>query len=76
VECKGGKAEAPEWRTCPITAEVMLEPVLAADGFLYDRSSIEQWIATGAHSSPMTNAPMSGSLTSDLFTKRIAAAWL
>jgi hypothetical protein len=40
---------------CPLTNEVMLDPVRAADGFVYERSAIEQWLALGRKRSPMTN---------------------
>mmetsp|Transcript_4742 Transcript_4742/g.7201 ORF Transcript_4742/g.7201 Transcript_4742/m.7201 type:complete len:565 (+) Transcript_4742:214-1908(+) len=30
--------------TCPITREIISEPVIAADGHTYDKSAIEQWI--------------------------------
>ncbi|XP_065827366.1 uncharacterized protein [Oscarella lobularis] len=31
---------------CPITMEVMTDPVLAADGFSYERLAIEHWLQT------------------------------
>lgn len=40
---------------CPLTEEVMLDPVRAADGFVYERSAIEQWLQLGRKRSPMTN---------------------
>jgi len=41
---------------CPITQEMMEDPVVAADGHTYERKAFEQWIATrGARAiSPMT----------------------
>ncbi len=40
---------------CPITHEMMVDPVMAADGHTYDRPSIERWFA--AHNtSPLTGA--------------------
>ncbi|KAK9828804.1 hypothetical protein WJX72_002158 [[Myrmecia] bisecta] len=39
---------------CPITHEVMTDPVIAADGYTYERSAIEEWFET--HDTlPMTN---------------------
>jgi hypothetical protein len=45
---------------CPITQQVMIDPVIAADGFNYERSAIEMWIARVSPNvrSPMTNEPM------------------
>ena len=36
----------------------MTDPVLAADGFTYERGSIEGWLARGHHTSPMTGSPL------------------
>ena len=45
---------------CPITMELMHDPVLAADGFTYDRTSIESWFRFNPQDtrSPKTNEPM------------------
>ena len=47
----------PQEFYCPITTEVMREPVLAADGRTYERDAIEQWLASNS-TSPMTREPM------------------
>eukprot|EP01117_Protostelium_nocturnum_P016268 TRINITY_DN6398_c0_g1_i1.p1 TRINITY_DN6398_c0_g1~~TRINITY_DN6398_c0_g1_i1.p1 ORF type:complete len:236 (-),score=17.28 TRINITY_DN6398_c0_g1_i1:16-723(-) len=47
--------ELPDIYFCPITREVMKNPVIAADGHSYDKDSIELWISKGNHRSPMTN---------------------
>lgn len=44
---------------CPLTGEAMLDPVRAADGFVYERSAIEQWLKMGRKRSPMTNEALS-----------------
>lgn len=31
--------------SCPITCELLFDPVLAADGHTYDRSAIERWLS-------------------------------
>ena len=38
---------------CPITTEVMSDPVMATDGHSYERKQIERWLATKS-TSPMT----------------------
>ena len=43
---------------CPITQELPLDPVMAADGRVYERSAIEEWIAKGNGKSPSTNEKM------------------
>ncbi|KAJ8614519.1 hypothetical protein CTAYLR_000796 [Chrysophaeum taylorii] len=47
----------PEF-TCPITTELMRDPVMTPDGHTYERSAIINWFAMGRRSSPMTNAPL------------------
>jgi len=48
----------PENLCCPISMELMQQPVMAADGFTYDRASIEAWLGRGKTSSPTTGAPL------------------
>lgn len=40
---------------CPITHEIMQNPVVAADGYSYEKSAIEEWFQSGKETSPMTN---------------------
>ena len=47
--------------TCPITQAVMWKPVVASDGYTYERSAIEEWLfrhPDGQALSPMTQMPM------------------
>jgi hypothetical protein len=53
---------------CPLTMEVMRDPVLAADGQTYERAEIEKWFANGNRMSPLTGAE----LPSTLLTPNIA----
>eukprot|EP00935_MAST-01C_sp_MAST-1C-sp1_P001750 g1750.t1 len=46
--------EVPDDYLCPITRELMVDPVIAADGFAYEREAIERWVQT-KKSSPKTN---------------------
>lgn len=53
-----GASTIPEAFVCPITQDVMVDPVSDRDGNSYERAAIEQWIAsTGV--SPLTRQPMS-----------------
>ena len=45
--------EPPADFICPITTEVMSDPVMAADGHAYERTAMERWLATKP-TSPMT----------------------
>ena len=49
--------DLPDEFKCPITCEVMQDPVIALDGHTYERSAIEAWLAVNM-SSPLTGAPM------------------
>ena len=44
----------PDEFLCPISYEVMTDPVILEDGHTYDRTSIEAWLAR-SDMSPMTN---------------------
>lgn len=44
----------PELILCPITHEIMIDPVIASDGFTYERKDIEKWLST-KNTSPSTN---------------------
>ena len=46
--------------TCPITHQLFADPVMASDGFLYERSAIERWFAARRTSPLMGNVPMDG----------------
>jgi ubiquitin C len=39
---------------CPLTMEVMRDPVFTADGQTYERREIEKWFALGNRTSPLT----------------------
>ena len=42
---------------CPITTELMADPVMTTDGFTYERAAIERWLA-GSNLSPITGMPL------------------
>ena len=43
---------------CPLTKKVMSEPVIASDGFTYERKAIEAYFEDGHILSPRTNTPL------------------
>ena len=47
----------PEDLICPISHELMIDPVLAADGHAYERLHIEEWL-TRQLTSPLTGEPL------------------
>ncbi|KAG2443689.1 hypothetical protein HXX76_002037 [Chlamydomonas incerta] len=58
-----GAESAPSLFICPITQEVMEDPVVAADGHTYERKLIEKWMqraqASGSAAGPSSSAPRS-----------------
>ena len=56
---------------CPITCEVMFDPVVATDGHTYERSAIEKWLRTSTKS-PRGGDPISkNNLVSNLNLKKL-----
>ena len=47
----------PDDFICPITAEIMTDPVSTADGFSYEREAITEWLRT-KDTSPTTGATL------------------
>uniref|UniRef100_A0A182ILS3 Uncharacterized protein n=1 Tax=Anopheles atroparvus TaxID=41427 RepID=A0A182ILS3_ANOAO len=52
-------ADIPLEFTCPITHELMKDPVFAEDGFTYERAAIREWFTREKAVSPMTNLELS-----------------
>ncbi|XP_027512035.1 WD repeat, SAM and U-box domain-containing protein 1 isoform X1 [Corapipo altera] len=67
----------PDEFLCPITRELMKDPVIAADGYSYEREAMEHWISNKRRSSPMTNLPLhSLMLTPNRTLKMAITRWL
>jgi ankyrin repeat protein len=54
TEDKQEDEDIPNEYFCPITQEIMEDPVMTHDGHTYERSAIERWFATGKRTSPKT----------------------
>lgn len=52
------KTDIPIEFLCPITHEIMREPVTISDGFTYEKRAITEWFMAGKFTSPMTNATL------------------
>ena len=55
------KGAAAEY-VCPLTLELLVDPVMAKDGRIYERSHILAWLSRNA-TSPITREPMGTELT-------------
>ena len=49
--------EVPDDFVCPITTEIMTDPVSTSDGFTYERAAITEWLRT-KDTSPRTGATL------------------
>ncbi|CAN6231968.1 unnamed protein product [Urochloa humidicola] len=72
-------AEVPQYFLCPISLEVMRDPVTLATGITYDRGSIERWLFTDGHTTcPVTRRALSPSemdATPNHTLRRLIQAW-
>ena len=70
-------SELPEDLCCPITCELMKDPVITADGTTFERCAIKEWFETGARTSPTTNEPLENlTLIPNHVCKRLITALL
>lgn len=51
-------SQPPDEFVCPISLELMDDPVCAADGHTYEKGAIEDWLGTRKRTSPKTGAPL------------------
>ena len=61
-DCQGVPLAAipiPTSFLCPITLDLMQDPVITCDGHIYERTSIERWFRSGKRTSPTTGAELS-----------------
>ncbi|EZA49221.1 WD repeat, SAM and U-box domain-containing protein [Ooceraea biroi] len=66
------ESEIPHEFLCPITHEIMKEPVQCSDGFTYERAAINEWFLCGKYTSPMTNESLHDTSFSPNLTLRNA----
>ncbi|XP_035160670.1 WD repeat, SAM and U-box domain-containing protein 1 isoform X17 [Callithrix jacchus] len=74
---KSLSSEIPDEFICPITRELMKDPVIASDGYSYEKEAMENWISTKKRTSPMTNLVLpSVVLTPNRTLKMAIDRWL
>ncbi|XP_043722672.1 E3 ubiquitin-protein ligase PUB23-like [Telopea speciosissima] len=73
--------DVPSYFLCPISMEIMRDPVIVSSGITYDRGSIERWIFSSKNNNtcPVTRQPLLLSET-DLMTpnhtlRRLIQSW-
>ena len=65
--------DAPEFLVCPITQEVMDDPVITSDGHTFERSAIEAWLSNNS-TNPMTGGEIPSKALTPNFALRDACA--
>ncbi|XP_054237122.1 WD repeat, SAM and U-box domain-containing protein 1 isoform X4 [Indicator indicator] len=77
MDVRAVSVPVPDEFLCPITRELMKDPVIAADGYSYEREAMENWITNKRRSSPMTNLPLPSLLLTPNRTLKMAISrWL
>ncbi|XP_039032759.1 E3 ubiquitin-protein ligase PUB23-like [Hibiscus syriacus] len=70
--------EIPQYFICPISLQIMKDPVTAVTGITYDRESIEKWLKTSKDiTCPVTRQvlPSGSDLTPNHTLRRLIQAW-
>jgi hypothetical protein len=72
----GVELAIPAHFRCPISLDLMRDPVTAPTGITYDRESIEAWLDTGRATCPVTHAPLRHEdLVPNHATRRVIQDW-
>ncbi|XP_028784773.1 E3 ubiquitin-protein ligase PUB23-like [Neltuma alba] len=70
--------DVPPFFICPVSLEIMKDPVTVSTGITYDRESIEKWLFSGKNMTcPVTKQPLSDDtgLTPNHTLRRLIQAW-
>lgn len=72
--------DVPHYFLCPISLQIMKDPVTLPSGATYDRASIEKWLFSAANPTcPLTKLPLSAAdpdlLTPNHTLRRLIQAW-
>ncbi|XP_062167954.1 E3 ubiquitin-protein ligase PUB24-like [Alnus glutinosa] len=70
--------EVPQYFICPISLQIMKDPVTAITGITYDRESIEHWLFTSKNTTcPVSKQPLpkESGLTPNHTLRRLIQAW-
>ncbi|KAF7109003.1 hypothetical protein CFC21_109343 [Triticum aestivum] len=66
----------PDDFLCPITLEIMTDPVIVASGQTYERRSIQKWLDSGERTCPKTRQPLAHlSLAPNYALKNLILQW-
>lgn len=66
----------PPYFQCPLSLELMLDPVIVASGQTYERASIQRWLDEGLNICPLTHQKLSHTnLTPNYTVKALITNW-
>lgn len=73
----GENIEVPPFFLCPISLEIMKDPVILSTGITYDRESIEKWVFTNKNDTcPVTKQALTDiELTPNHTLRRLIQSW-
>ncbi|KAH7431011.1 hypothetical protein KP509_08G025200 [Ceratopteris richardii] len=75
-QTEGGAALLPDDFKCPISLEIMVDPVIISSGHSYERSSITRWFEEGHTTCPKTGSKLLHyDLTPNFCLRRIITQW-
>jgi hypothetical protein len=66
--------ETPKEFICPITLEIMGDPVVLADGFSYERQAITEWMSSN-RISPMTGTVVEKTIIANTILRTLINDW-
>lgn len=71
------EVDVPHYFLCPVSLEIMRDPVTLCSGITYDRESIEQWIFSSKNKTcPITRQPLPDlDMTPNHTLRRLIQAW-
>ncbi|XVF07523.1 hypothetical protein REPUB_Repub06bG0146500 [Reevesia pubescens] len=68
--------DVPPFFICPISLEIMKDPVTVSTGITYDRESIEKWLFSGKNTTcPVTKQVINAELTPNHTLRRLIQSW-
>lgn len=69
--------QVPPYFLCPISLEIMKDPVTISTGITYDRENIEKWIFSGKNTTcPVTKQALSDTeMTPNITLRRVIQSW-
>jgi len=70
------EAAVPEHFLCPISSEIMRDPVVLASGQTYDRRFIQEWLSAGNRTCPQTQQVLSNTIiTPNHLVRSMISQW-